>query len=225
MTNPQLFMSRATLLLPPIIAGKPEVEHRLIWSLFDSDPDASREFLYCHDKPSQDGAPRYIVLSQRPLKSSSLFSVESKLFEPNLSVNDRLIFALTANPAINRTHSLPDGTKKAQRHDVVMDALYTISKGERAEARQRVIFEAGFKWLSAQGERAGFVVKSDELQIQGYQKKLIRREGVKDISVSILIFTGVLTISDPALFMWQLPKGFGRAKAFGFGLMQIRRAL
>lgn len=170
MTNPQLFMSRATLLLPPIIAGKPEVEHRLIWSLFDNEPDSSREFLYCHDKPSQDGAPRYIVLSHKPIKSSSLFSVESKPFEPNLSMSDRLVFALTANPTINRTHTLSDGTKKVQRHDVVMDSLYAISKEKRPQVRQRAIFEAGYKWLSAQGERAGFVVNNEEIKIEGYQK-------------------------------------------------------
>jgi len=36
--------------------------------------------------------------------------------------------------------------------------------------------------------------------------------------------TGALEIADPAAFLARLAQGFGRAKAFGCGLMLIRRA-
>ena len=40
----------------------------------------------------------------------------------------------------------------------------------------------------------------------------------------ILDLTGRIEIADPAVFLALLARGFGRAKAFGCGLMLIRRA-
>ena len=40
----------------------------------------------------------------------------------------------------------------------------------------------------------------------------------------ILDLTGLLEVTDPPLFLSHLAAGFGRAMAFGCGLMLIRRA-
>ena len=40
----------------------------------------------------------------------------------------------------------------------------------------------------------------------------------------VLDMTGVLALEDPTAFLARLSAGFGRAKAFGCGLMMIRRA-
>lgn len=40
----------------------------------------------------------------------------------------------------------------------------------------------------------------------------------------ILDLRGSLTVTEPATFLAALARGFGRAKAFGCGLMLIRRA-
>jgi len=40
-----------------------------------------------------------------------------------------------------------------------------------------------------------------------------------------LDISGVLEVRDPAVFLGNLSKGFGRARAFGRGLMLIRRIL
>ena len=40
----------------------------------------------------------------------------------------------------------------------------------------------------------------------------------------VLDLEGVIAVTDPALFLPKLVQGFGRAKAFGCGLMLIRRA-
>jgi CRISPR system Cascade subunit CasE len=39
----------------------------------------------------------------------------------------------------------------------------------------------------------------------------------------VLDLSGALTVTDPTLFLEKLSGGFGRAKAFGLGLMLIRR--
>jgi CRISPR system Cascade subunit CasE len=43
------------------------------------------------------------------------------------------------------------------------------------------------------------------------------------IRIGVLDLEGVLVVSDPARFCHCLAQGFGRAKAFGCGLMLIRR--
>jgi CRISPR system Cascade subunit CasE len=44
------------------------------------------------------------------------------------------------------------------------------------------------------------------------------------MTIAVLEFAGVLTVRDPARFLAALAQGFGHAKAFGCGLMLIRRA-
>jgi CRISPR system Cascade subunit CasE len=39
----------------------------------------------------------------------------------------------------------------------------------------------------------------------------------------VLDINGVLTVKDPERFLVALASGFGRARAFGYGLMLIRR--
>ena len=79
----------------------------------------------------------------------------------------------------------------------------------------------------ATGQKAGFeIADADEtLNIDGYDQFEIGRDGRKrSIRVSVLTFDGFLVIRDPGTFLRELPEGFGRARAFGCGLMLIRRA-
>ena len=46
----------------------------------------------------------------------------------------------------------------------------------------------------------------------------------RPLTFSVLDLEGELEVTDPALFLRSLAAGFGRAKAFGCGLMLIRRA-
>ena len=43
------------------------------------------------------------------------------------------------------------------------------------------------------------------------------------MSFSTLDFEGLLTVSDPGTFLSSIVRGFGAAKAYGCGLMLIRR--
>ena len=105
---------------------------------------------------------------------------------------------------------------------------------ERAELRQAVTQEIGAAWLARQGDRAGFrlaVAEDDRgephpfLQVDGDRWRVLRREGgARPVRFPRLDFEGTLTVDDPALFLDALGQGFGRAKAFGCGLMLIRRA-
>jgi len=105
-----------------------------------------------------------------------------------------------------------------------MNAIKSLPKGDRVAARFDAIGESGRAWLRGQGERAGFRFDSGEVAAEGYDEAEIRRRGSRPIRFHTIDFDGRLTVTDPAAFTTALAKGFGSARAFGCGLMLIRRA-
>lgn len=200
-----------------------DAHHRLIWSLFAGDPEATRDFLW-----RSEGGGRFIILSQRPPMQAPLFDPpDTKEFEPDLHAGDRLAFALRANPTrTEKTGELSTGGRERKRHiDLVMDALKPVPREERAGMRMKAAQQAGTLWLEAQGERQGFV--PNHVTVGDYSVSVLpgyrgRRQGQPQFG--IVEMTGILTITDPSAFLTALRRGFGRAKAFGCGLMLIRRA-
>ena len=106
-----------------------------------------------------------------------------------------------------------------------MDALRSHPGGERTDHRFAVMRERGFAWLERQAERAGFTVRTDRVRVDGYEQHRFARKGpTPAMSFSTLDFDGFLTVSDPDAFLAAIAGGFGAAKAYGCGLMLIRRA-
>lgn len=232
LTRLRLARDAATAALAPVLLPESDderagVAHRLLWTLFAGDPEATRDFLW-REEGGDDLAPgrsRFLVLSaRRPADPKGLFELdEPKPFTPVLAPGDRLRFALRANPVVTRKD--PAGGR-GKRHDVVMDRLRALPKGAaRAEARHRVMQEAAAAWLAGQGERHGFALLPGSLRADGYDQLRIRRSGGRaPIEVSRLDLEGLLEVTEPAAFLAALAQGFGKAKAFGCGLMLIRRA-
>lgn len=223
------FLSRATVrgtvppealreLVPPSDEDRRmAVGHRLVWTLFGDHPDRRRDFLW---RENGDGV--YYLLSRRPPEDRhGLFHLDPpKAFAPVLREGDRLHFELRANAT--RARSAGPG-QRGKPCDVVMDALRSVPPGERATARERAIAEAGGEWMVRQGQRAGVTVDPSSLQVTAY--RVVRVEHAGPVArFGLLDFTGVLTVDEPATFLNTIAHGFGRAKAFGCGLMLIRRA-
>ena len=221
----------ARLLIPEQPGAQTGAAHRLVWALFADGPDRRRDFLWRQVKPGE-----FLILATRPpADPHGLFTLESKPFAPALRPGQRLQFDLRANPVI----STPRGPGlRGKRHDVVMHALSGLATADRAAAREQATCEAGAAWLARQGEHAGFAFDPEQVHMDGYDRVRIPRDdrGVPtrervgcpdrrtDIIYSVLQFQGVLTVADPGRFMAALLHGFGAAKAFGCGLMLIRRA-
>ena len=203
----------APLLLPEDDSARVMAAHRLVWSLMPADPDARRDFLWREEAPG-----RFLVLSPRPPGASALFDVEAKPFEPALSAGDRLRFILRANPTVSS--STTDG--RSTRHDVVMHALRAVPQPERAAARPALAQQEGAAWLDRVGQQHGFAVEPG-LRADGYQTLQLPRAG-RAIQLGTLEYEGILQVTDPKLFVERLVVGFGRARAFGCGLMLVRRA-
>jgi len=58
--------------------------------------------------------------------------------------------------------------------------------------------------------------------VLAYQVHHLAR-GTAPMRIGVLDYEGILEITDPAAFTTAIARGFGRAKAFGCGLMLIRR--
>jgi CRISPR system Cascade subunit CasE len=207
----------ARLLVPEADGARTAAAHRLIWSLFCGAADQKRDFLWREEAPGQ-----FLALSPRPpANPDGLFEVDYQDFAPLLAVGDRLGFRLRANPVVARAAA---GKGRGKRHDVVMDALHSLPVGERAAQRLAKVVEVGGAWIARQGEQAGFSVIGTP-SVDGYETVRLPREGVPPIRFGQLDIEGVLRVEDPARFMARLAEGFGRSRAFGCGLMLIRRAV
>ncbi len=223
--------------------------HRILWMLFrDREEDEPRDFLWREEKPGH-----YAILSKRcPSDEHKLFDIKTKDYAPKLSPGDRLAFALRANPVVSRKAEGKrlgkrdaKGKVRSVRCDIVMDALHDLPKrlkddlrGEspRAKERETRTKAAAANWMKAQGERYGFKLllnpeKENEpfLQTANYESvEIPRLNGEKRLqpaSFGVLDFEGLIEVTDPSRFLPQLAEGFGKAKAFGCGLMLIRRAV
>lgn len=198
-------------------------QHQLVWDVFADDPDRRRDFLW-----REAGPGHLTALSRRaPLPGTALFQVESRPFEPALSAGDRLRFILRANATTGAAGSKAEG-RRGERFDVAMAALRAVPKGERAEVRDAIAAEAGTAWLSRQGLRAGFILPgAAQPVVTGYRVVRIRRGAGGSraaATLGVFDFEGVLEVTNPAALVAAIGQGFGRAKAFGFGLMLIARA-
>ncbi len=190
--------------------------NRLVWALLTDGPDRQRDFLW-----REEGPGRFMALSTRPpTPMPDLFDVDAKPFEPALARGDRLVFSLRANPVVARV-AAPG--QRGKRHDVVMDALHALPQAQRAAARLGAVADAGQAWLERQGAAHGFTL-AEGVGVDGYEPVRIPRDSGKPARFSQMDFTGRLTVTDPEVFLASLSRGFGRARAFGCGLMLIRRA-
>lgn len=219
-----LYLSRASLsrapsaqalnalLMPEEIGKRTDAHHRLLWTLFADHPNRTRDFLWREEQRGE-----FAILSSRKPVGTDLFTrVDSKPFAPVLKAGDRLHFALRANAT---------RSKDRKRVDVVMHALHPLDPGKRAECRMSIATTEGAAWLSRLGNRHGFEV-TDCFATDYKVHALPNHKGPRNRQpqFGILDLVGELTVGEPAPFLAAVAAGFGRAKAFGCGLMMLRRA-
>ena len=210
------------LLNPPDPGQAADAHHRLIWSLFSDGADRKRDFLWRFD-----GQGRFYALSERPPRTSDLFAPpECKTFEPTLRAGDRLQYLLRANATKDRA-AVSRMDKEARRGrdrrvDVVMDLLRSAPASEkRSENRGQLAQVAAEAWMAKQGATKGFLPRLTVAE--GYSTLELGRRRREGATFGILDLIGEIEVTDPEVFLRSLATGFGRAKAWGCGLMMIRR--
>lgn len=203
--------------------------HRLIWTLFGDGPDRTRDFLW---REAELGV-FYFLSARLPEDREGVFALDQpKPFAPLLAAGDRLRFALRANATVARVaqgRPRANGRVRGKPCDVVMNVLAGLPRADRAAQRHSAVLQAGMAWLVSQGQRAGFTLAkktpdgAEDARVLGYRTLRVEHAGPA-ARLGILDLEGVLTVENPEVFGAALSRGFGRAKAFGCGLMLIRRA-
>ena len=103
------------------------------------------------------------------------------------------------------------------------NSLVDGEKSERANKRFEIASEVAKDWILRKGNISGFSPVSESIICNDYSVRQFNRGKQNKVTFGILDISGIITISDPKLFLESLGKGFGRAKAYGCGLMLIRR--
>lgn len=219
-----MYFSRVTLKLnrlPYVMQQKmqnsgPYAIHQWLWQLFPN--QEKRCFLFRGERIGK-GYQYYLLSEIAPLTNHELFLVETKPYQPKLTVGMKLIFSLRANPVV---------FKNGKRSDVMMNAKYLAKQqglDNEIKIRQN---EAAINWLIKQSESRGFSLSTIDGQqldctvINYTQEQFIKKSTLKPITYSSVDYQGVLTVTDVDLFLNTIYQGVGKSKGFGCGLFLVK---
>ena len=219
-----MYFSRVTLKLnrlPYVMQQKmqnsgPYAIHQWLWQLFPN--QEKRCFLFREERIGK-GYQYYLLSEIAPLTNHELFLIETKPYQPKLTVGMKLIFSLRANPVV---------FKNGKRSDVMMNAKYLAKQqglDNEIKIRQN---EAAINWLIKQSESRGFSLSTTDGQqldctvINYTQEQFIKKSNFKPITYSSVDYQGVLTVTDVDLFLNTIYQGVGKSKGFGCGLFLLK---
>ena len=206
-----MILTRAEI--PWSAARDPYQHHRSLWKLFPTEPAEPRRgdgeprqgFLF-RVEDNRPGRPaRLLVQSRRrPVPTEGVTLIGSREVNPQPSSGQRLAFLLTANPV--RTVKDAESEQKPDK--------------KRQSCRVPLVREDDQRaWLARKLEGAA---ELEAVSLLPHQPLYFRR-GSRAGKVVPLSFEGVLKVDDPARLVALLENGIGPAKAFGCGLLLVRR--
>jgi len=188
--------------------------HRQLWHLFPGEDRESRSnddetrqgFLFRIEDNATGHPARLLVQSRRaPTRADGLLLVGTREITPCFSAGQRLAFVLTANPVKTITDAQRDAKPGKQSEKCRVPLI--------KEEDQR-------KWLLRKLGEAGEIEAVSVLP----HAPLYFRKGSRGGKLVTATFEGELRVSDPDRLAALLENGIGPAKAFGCGLLLVRRA-
>lgn len=202
--------------------------HREIWRIMSQSETMARNFVYRLDTDS--GTPVWhIVSEQPPADDLGVWDIKTKAYNPVLTSGMRLSFSLRANPVKTQSES---ENKKKHRFDVVIDARYHLKeKGipkEEWPSAEQLTLQHSLAWLQKRAESFGFAIEEagdgySSVLVEHHEQQRFKKKQ-HDVTLSVVDYRGVLHITNPELFREKLFRGIGHGKAFGCGLLLVRRA-
>ncbi|MBW7859016.1 MAG: type I-E CRISPR-associated protein Cas6/Cse3/CasE [Leptonema sp. (in: Bacteria)] len=195
-------------------------EHKLVWRFFEEDPAQQRDFLYRKNE-ANNLMQFYVLSNRRPVNDQQAFIIETKEFQPIIKKGGQFNFQLRANPVVTRK-SEGKASKKRRRDDIYLEALAKNKELPINEqmSTQEILDTVGNDWLNSRSKSLGFKVNYNI--IERYHRFQTQKNNRK-ITFGVIDFNGTLSVEDPQLFQLALFNGIGHAKAFGCGLLLIKR--
>ncbi|MBI3371756.1 MAG: type I-E CRISPR-associated protein Cas6/Cse3/CasE [Betaproteobacteria bacterium] len=206
-----MFLSRVEI--PWEAARNPYDVHRQLWRLFPGEEketrlrsdDMRQGFLFRAEESGLGRTARLLVQSrQAPEIAQGLTILGTREIRPEPSAGQRLCFILTANPI----KTIVD----AERRD----------KPDKKSGKCRVPLirdEDQREWLARKFAGAAEV---EAVTVQP-RPPLYFRKGGRGGKLACVTYEGVLRVTHSGNFISLLKNGIGHAKAFGCGLLLVRR--
>ncbi len=206
-----MFLSRVEI--PWEFSRNPYDLHRQLWRLFPGEEKETRSnneelrqgFLFRIEENPTGRPARLLVQSRRaPEAASGIVLVGTREFQPQPVASQRLAFLLTANPV-----------------KTITDAQREAKPGKKSEkCRVPLIKEEDQReWIARKLVDAGEIEAVNVLP----HAPIYFRKGNRGGKLATVSFDGVLRVSDPARMIELLENGIGHAKAFGCGLLLVRK--
>lgn len=209
-----------------IMDGRAYAAHQLLWRLFP-EHQGERPFLFRQEmeEPEGEEAPRglplfYVLSDREPVPIAGLLESQCKSFSPTLEPGERLAFRLRANPTVAKSVA----GQRGRRADVLMAAKYPFEAGgeRKSQACVDAMDAAAREWLDARAEAWGFRLPMKP-EVGAYRQHALSKDKGRPIRFSSVDYEGLLEVTDPGQLIETMAQGVGRAKAFGCGLLLLRR--
>ena len=109
------------------------------------------------------------------------------------------------------------------RFRVTLNPVISVKDGTNARGRTmpHVTLEHQMQFLLNRAEKNGFALDENDFSIVERSYEPLRKANEKTIQLSKVTYEGVLTITDKSKFVKTLTEGFGKKKAYGFGMMTV----
>lgn len=206
-----MFLSRVEI--PWNFAHNPYELHRQLWRLFPGVENESRRsgdesrqgFLFRVEERLSGRPTRLLVQSRRaPGAATGVNVIGFREFNPQPAVGQYLAFLLTANPI----KTIVDTQREAK----------TAKKSEKCRV-PLIREEAQREWLARKLAQAAHIEAAEVLP----HPPLYFRKGSQGGKLATVTYEGTLRVSNPGALNECLENGIGPAKAFGCGLLLVRR--
>jgi len=198
--------------------------HEKIWQLVSRSKNQKRDFLYRVEYDAYKNVKSILLLASHPVQSTDEMQIQvSPTYDPQITVGELLHFRLRANPVVKRKEN-----GKSKEYGLIIDAKHQLKKKglECSEdySLDEIIHEKGMEWLERKGIQHGFHVENWNVAVGSDDEYSVNANGKNNFLIRTLDFEGKLTVTDTGLFIKALFQGIGSAKAFGCGLLLVRRA-
>ena len=168
--------------------------HKLVYSMFPNSEDMQRDFLYLKRCGFRRNV-NILVLSKRNPTIPDYCKISCKKIPDDYFDHSEYNFMVKVNP-VKRS-------------------------SESTKLVPLIEYDEMIKWFCGKAEKSGMKVDPNRLDIQDKGVDRVSK-GARELIFNKATFVGNCTIVDKEAFIETFQKGFGRGKAFGFGLMQIR---
>lgn len=157
-------------------------------------PGSKRTFLY-YDQGGDNRSRKILIVSKHQPEDPEYGTLESKAVPTNFLQQDHYAFHIRLNP---------------------------VKSESQSRKRIAIIGEDALReWFVDRSPEWGFHTAMKALEITATGVQSIERAQRKIVH-NVAEFRGLLSVSDRETFIRSFESGIGKAKAFGFGLLQIR---